>query len=162
MGFMESIIEINDSECITNILNRSFMTVAAQYGLTKENAPRHPAFIGHYVIEKQLSKGLQMYGYIVTNQIVGCIGYWIDNNEIYHIERLATLPEYRHLRIGKNLMWFVENKIARKGGKITEIHVMDKNIALIEWYKKLEYAVIRIDEIQHLPFNSCVMNKALR
>jgi ribosomal protein S18 acetylase RimI-like enzyme len=74
---------------------------------------------------------------------------------------LATLPEFRHLGIGKKLMQFVENIIKEIGGKIAEIHVVDKNIVLRNWYKKLNYFEIRIDEIKSLPFNSCVMNKDL-
>ena len=158
---MENIIEINDGELIANILNRSFITVALQYNLTKENATNHPAFISSDKINEQLVKGIKMYGYTTNDQIVGCVGYWRDNNEIFHIERLATLPEYRHLGIGRKLMEFVENKIKETGGKITEIHVLDKNTLLIEWYKKLNYMKIRIDELTHLPFNSYVMNKKL-
>ena len=158
---MEDIIELNDSKIIADVLNKAFMTVALQFDLTKENAPRHPAFIGSDVIEMQLSRGLKMYGYIINDQIVGCVGYWSDNDKIYHIERLATLSEYRHLGIGKKLMAFIENKIAESDGKIAEIHVLDKNSLLIAWYKKLGYEKIRVDELKHLPFNSCVMNKTL-
>ena len=158
---MEDIIEINDSRAITDVLNKASMTVALEFDLTKENAPRHPAFIGSDVIELQLSKGLKMYGYIINNQIVGCVGYWSDNDKIYHIERLAVLSEYRHLGIGKKLMPFVENEITENGGKIAEIHVLDRNSLLVAWYKKLGYVEIRIDELKHLPFNSCVMNKTL-
>jgi ribosomal protein S18 acetylase RimI-like enzyme len=158
---MDTVIELKVSKIITEILNRAFMTVALEYNLTKENAPRHPAFLDPKAIEAQLHKGLKMYGYVVNDKTVGCVGYWCDNDKNYYIERLATLPEYRHLGIGKKLMEFVENKMAVNGGKTIEIHVLDKNILLIEWYKKLGYAEIRIDELKHLPFNSYVMGKTL-
>jgi len=106
-------------------------------------------------------KGLKMYGYKTDDNIVGCAGYSYYKEDIYFIERLAILPEYRHLGVGKKLMKYVENKIKDIGGKIVEIHVVDKNIVLREWYKKLNYMEIRIDEIKTLPFNSCVMNKEL-
>jgi ribosomal protein S18 acetylase RimI-like enzyme len=158
---MENIIELNDSRIITDVLNKAFMTVALEFALTKENAPRHPAFIGPDVIERQLNKKKKMYGYIINDQTVGCVGYWSNDDTMYHIERLATLPEYRHMGIGKKLMVFVENKIMEHGGKMAEVHVLDKNNLLIAWYKKLGYEIIRIDELKHLPFNSCVMNKTL-
>ena len=106
-------------------------------------------------------KGLKMYWYKTDDNIVGCAGYSYYKEDIYFIERLAILPEYRHLGVGKKLMKYVENKIKDIGGKIVEIHVVDKNIVLREWYKKLNYVEIRIDEIKTLPFNSCVMNKEL-
>ena len=158
---MENIIEINDSKIITDILNRAFLTVAQQFNFTKENAPTFPAFIASDRIDGFLNKGLKMYGYKIDNNIIGCVGYSHYKENIYFIERLATLPEYRHLGVGKKLMEYVENKIKDIGGKIVEIHVVDKNIVLREWYKKLNYAEIRIDEIKTLPFNSCVMNKEL-
>ena len=158
---MENIIEVNDIIIITNILNKAFMTIAQQFNFTKENAPRFPAFINQEVIENNLNNGLKMYGYNIDGQIVGCVGYSYYKDQMYFIERLATLPEYRHLGIGKKLMVFVENKIVEIGGKIVEIHVVDINEILIEWYKKLNYIKVRIDEIKTLPFNSYVMNKKL-
>ena len=158
---MENIIELNNSELITSVINRSFITVAVQFNLTKENAPNHPAFIGPESIQKQLDRGLKMYGYAVNDQIVGCAGYWSENNEFFHIERLATLPEHRHSGIGQKLLKFIENEIKNRGGKTTEVHVMDKNALLIEWYEKIGYVKIRVEKLKHLPFNSCVMNKAL-
>jgi hypothetical protein len=59
-------------------------------------------------------------------------------------------------------MAFVEGKITEEGGKTAEVHVVDKNVVLVEWYKKLGYVKIRIDEIKTLPFNSCVMRRELR
>ena len=56
-------------------------------------------------------------------------------------------------------MEYVENIIKENNGKIIEIHVVDENKRLIDWYKKLNYKEIRVDEIKTLPFNSYVMNK---
>ena len=158
---MENIIKINDSKIITDILNRAFLTVAQQFNFTKENAPTFPAYIAPDRIDIFLNKGLKMYGYKIDNNIISCAGYSNYKENIYFIERLATLPEYRHLGVGKKLMEYLEKKIKDIGGKIVEIHVVDKNIILREWYKKLNYVEIRIDEIKTLPFNSCVMNKEL-
>jgi ribosomal protein S18 acetylase RimI-like enzyme len=162
---MENILELVDSTIITNILNKAFMTVALHFGFTKENVPRFPAFIGSDIIENQLNNGLKMYGYKIDDQIVGCIGYSYYKEQIYFIERLATLPEYRHLGIGKKLMENIENKIKENGGKTAEIHVVDINEILVEWYKKLNYKHIRTDKLVDgtikLPFDSCVMNKEL-
>ncbi|MDR0301512.1 MAG: GNAT family N-acetyltransferase [Treponema sp.] len=158
---MKNIIEINDSKIITEILNRAFMTVAKQYNFTKENAPTFPAFINSDRIDASLNNGLKMYGYKTNNQIIGCVGYSYYKDQIYFIERLATLPEYRHSGIGKSLMEYAEDRIKDIGGKIAEIHVVDKNATLREWYKKLYYVEMRIEEIKTLPFNSCVMNKEL-
>jgi len=162
---MENIIELYDSRLVTDILNKAFMTVALQFNFTKETVKRFPAFIESDIIDNQLKNGLKMYGYNEDNKIVGCVGYSFYKDKIYMIERLGTLPEYRHKGIGKKLMEFIENKIRGNGGEIAEIHVVDINEILINWYKNMNYKQIRTDKLydgeRKLPFNSCVMNKKL-
>jgi ribosomal protein S18 acetylase RimI-like enzyme len=163
---MENIVELNDSIIITNILNRAFLTFAQEFNFTKENAPNHLAFINSDGVEAWLNNGLKMYGYKINDRIIGCAGYSYYKDKIYLIERLATLPEYRNLGVGKKIMKFIENRIKNIGGRIVEIHVTDKNTALREWYKKQGYVEIRIEEVHipgmaTLPFKACVMNKDL-
>ena len=167
---MDNIMEIKDSKIITEIVNKAFLTVALQLNYTKENAPRFGAFINYEEIENDLNNGLKMYGYCINGQIIGCAGYSYYKDQIYFIKRLATLPEYRHMGIGKKLMEYVENKIYENNGKLIEINVVDQNNTLIEWYKKLNYVYIRIDDLSKIerngkkifPFNSYVMHKILK
>ena len=49
-----------------------------------------------------------MYGYIIGDKIIGCGGYSYYKDQLYLIERLATLPEYRNIGVGKKLMRFIE------------------------------------------------------
>jgi len=162
---LENITNLYDSNLITDILNKAFMTVALQFNFTKETVERFPAFMKPDIIENQLKNGLKMYGYKEDNKIVGCVGYSFYKDKIYMIERLGTLPEYRHKGIGKKLMAFIENKIRENGVEIAEIHVIDINIILVNWYKNMNYKQIRTDKLydgeRKLPFNSCVMNKEL-
>ena len=163
---MENITELYDSNLITDILNKAFMTVALQFNFTKETVERFPAFMKPDIIENQLKNGLKMFGYKEDNKIVGCVGYSFYKDKIYMIERLGTLPEYRHKGIGKKLMEFIENKIRENGGEIAEIHVVDINEILVKWYKNMNYKQIRTDKLydgeRKLPFNSCVMNKSIK
>ena len=158
---MENFIELNDSELITDILHKAFITVAEEFNFTKENAPRFPAFISSDYIDEQFRKGMKLFGYSLNGRIIGCAGYMFYRDRIYEIVRLAVLPEYRHAGIGKKLMGFVENKIIENGGSIAEIHAVDKNLLVRKWYKSLGYIEIRIDELKSVPFNSVVMNKEL-
>jgi len=89
---MNNIIELNDSKIITDILNRAFLAFAKEFNFTKETAPNHLAFINSDGVEGWLNKGLKMYGYKIENKIIGCAGYSHYKDQIYLIERLATLP----------------------------------------------------------------------
>jgi len=163
---MENIVELNDSKIITPILNRAFLTFAQEFNFSKENAPNHLAFIDSDGVEVWLNKGLKMYGYKIDGNIIGCAGYSYYKDQVYLIERLATLPEYRNLGVGKKLMKFIENKVKNIGGKIVGIHVTDVNTVLRDWYKKQGYVEIRIEEVNipgiaTVPFKAYVMHKDL-
>lgn len=158
----KEIIQIDNAQLITEIVNNSFRTVALMYGYTKELVPTFPAFIHSDVIQKQLDNGLIIYGYIQDENIVGCAGYKYFKDDIYKIERLAVIPKYRHLGIGKQLVEYVEQQIGECKGKIAEIEIVDNNTRLREWYKMLGFEEIRIDIYEHLPFKVCVMDKKVR
>ena len=163
---MEDIVELNDCKIIMGILNKAFLTFAQEYNFTRENAPYHLAYINAGIIKSWLNNGLKMYGYRIDDKIIGCGGYSYQKNQKYLIERLATLPEYRNIGVGKKLMGYIENIVKEIGGKMIEIHVTDKNTVLREWYKKQGYVEIRIEEvnipgIEKIPFKACVMTKDL-
>jgi GNAT superfamily N-acetyltransferase len=163
---MNDIVELIDSKIITEIINRAFLDFAKEFNFTKENAPNHLAFINSDGVEAWLMKGLNMYGYKIDDKIIGCAGYSYYKDQIYLMERLATLPEYRNLGVGKKIIEFIEDKIKNTGGRIVEIHVTDKNEVLRQWYKKQGYVEIRIEEvnipgIERVPFKACIMHKKL-
>ena len=163
---MENIMELHDSKIIKGILNKAFLAFALEYNFTNENAQNHLAYIDSEKIQIWLNNGLKMYGYRIDNKIIACGGYSYKKDKIYSIERLATLPEYRNLGVGKKLMGYIENKVKDIGGEIVEIHVTDKNTVLKEWYKKQGYIEIKIVEVNIpgiavVPFKACVMNKEL-
>jgi ribosomal protein S18 acetylase RimI-like enzyme len=163
---IKNIVALNDSKIISYILNSAFLSFAQEFNFTRENAPNHLAFINSDGVEAWLNKGLTMYGYKIDDKIIGCAGYSYYKDQVYLIERVATLPEHRNLGIGKKLMEFNENRIKNSGGRTVEIHVTDKNTALKEWYKKQGYVEIRIEEVNipgiaKVPFKACVMNKKL-
>jgi ribosomal protein S18 acetylase RimI-like enzyme len=159
--FDENIIEIKDSIIITRIINESFITVANEFGYTKENAPTFGAFIKKDVIENDFKYGTKIYGFKKDNTIVGCAGHSKNKNGLYEIKRLAVLPEYRHLGIGKKLLLFNENIIKSIGEKFVEVHIVDNNKLLKEWYKNNGYKETGIEIIKWLPFKSCIMKKEL-
>ena len=163
---MDNIVELHDSKIMTGILNKAFLAFAQEYNFTRENAPNHLAYINADIIRVWLNNGLKMYGYRIDDKIIGCGGYSYQNTQKYLIERLATLPEYRNLGAGTKLMGYIENRVKDIGGKIVEIHVTDKNIALREWYKKQGYVETRIEKvnipgIKKVPFRACIMIKEL-
>ena len=142
MGFqLERIEECTDSVILTEIQHKAFITVAKKFGYTIENAPYFSAFIKREKIDKQMIDGCKFYVYKIEENIIGSIGYILENDN-YVIERLAVIPEYRHNGIGKKLMEFIENEVKCKNAKKIQLAMVDNNLILKEWYKKLGYKII--------------------
>ena len=113
---MEKIEECTDSNILTEIQHKSFITVANKFGYTIENEPYFSAFIKREKIDKQMIDGCKFYVYKIGENIIGSIGYILENDN-YVVERLAVIPEYRHNGIGKKLMEFIEDEVKCKNAK---------------------------------------------
>ncbi|MDR0265654.1 MAG: GNAT family N-acetyltransferase [Sphingobacterium sp.] len=157
---MNNIEECNDSFIIIEILQKSFITVAKEFGFTKENAPTFSAFINKDKIDSEFSKGLKMYVYKISEKAVGTIGYIFENGK-YNIERLSVLPEYRHKNIGKELMEFIENILKSRSVRVVKLGMVYENKKLLEWYLSLGYKLLEIKEHKDLIFKIGIMEKEI-
>jgi ribosomal protein S18 acetylase RimI-like enzyme len=168
-GFMENIIkyfvgnisESNNLKTITEILNKSFMTIANDFDYTIKDVYSFPVFIKENIIEDEIQKGLKMFVYRLRNKYIGCIGYVKETNELFKIKWLAVLPEYRHRGIGKILLKNMETIIKGLYGKIIEAHIANNNTILMEWYIRNGYKEKNVEYINSLPFKVCVMQKTI-
>lgn len=146
---------------ISTVIRESFITVANDFGITKENAPTNPAFITDENLKKSIEKGLKLYSLLLNQQISGCIGIEkaIDDENVFYIERLAVLPEYRHNGYGKVLLDFAFCKIKSLNGKNVNIGIINNNIKLKNWYKDYGFIETGIKKFEHQPFDVCFMTK---
>jgi ribosomal protein S18 acetylase RimI-like enzyme len=103
-------------ECV-KVIRNSFITVANHFNLTKENAPTNPAFIEIDALNKMYEKNIDMFIVLENDVYIGFVAIEKANNEIYYMEKLAILPEYRHKGYGKKVMDFVVNYVKCKDGK---------------------------------------------
>ena len=162
---MKEIIEIKPIitkeaiQGITLIINESFLSVATQFGYTKEKVPTFPAFIDENVIRKQINSGMKLFGYLLNNKYIGSVGY--ENTKqpgLFIIERLAVISKYRHQGIGKMLMKYAIERIKSENGKIVEVQIVNENGTLKRWYLQQGFKEIRIDDYVHLPFRVGILH----
>jgi ribosomal protein S18 acetylase RimI-like enzyme len=145
-------------EC-AGIIRDSFMTVATEFGLTKENAPTNPAFIEVDSLHKMYQRKIAMYGVTLNEEIIGFLALEKSDSGIYYMEKLAVLPLYRHKGFGKIIMDFAIGWVKDRGGKIISIGIIDENTILKNWY--LGYGFVQTETKQYppLPFTVCLMEK---
>lgn len=149
-----------------DIIKRSFSTVAREFNFTQEIAPAFPAWISGEIINAQIAAGLRLFMFEKNFKAIGCIGVSScpDSDlfkDLFKIERLAVLPEFRHLGIGKSLMDFAIKEIHKSQGKAAQVEIVNENTRLKKWYIDLGFKEIRIDRYENLPFTVGILHKTL-
>lgn len=139
-------------EICLDIIHKSFITVADDFNLTRDNCPSHTAFISLEKLKAQYLAGRAMFLYEKDGEKVGYFSLK-KNGNIAELDNLAVLPSYRHSGIGKEIIEF-SKEYAREhlhAEKLT-IGIIEENAVLKKWYENLEFIHTGTKKFQHLPF----------
>ncbi len=151
--------DLND---LLYVIQESFLTVAEDFNLTKENAPTNPAFITMDKLKESIENKLDFYVATESNKIIGCIGVQPGKKEKeYYIERLAVLPEYRHSGYGKKLLDKAFDEIRERKARYVSIGIINENKVLKRWYLQNGFIDYETKKYDHLPFTVCLMGMDL-
>ena len=150
---------LSESELLESVkvIKLSFETVAAEFGLTLENCPAHPAFITYEKLVELKNNGVKFFGLHAHDRQVGFVAIEKFNDNLYYIERLAVLPSYRHNSFGEKLIKFAVDHIKNDDGKIVSIGIIDDHAILKQWYKSMGFSETQKKRFNHLPFMVCFM-----
>ncbi len=153
-------IDIIDQDC-ARVIRDSFITVANEFNITKQNAPTNPAFIEIESLQALKQKGVNMYGAFINNILIGFVAIEKSSENLYFMEKLAVLPEYRHNGFGLRLINFVVETVKEAGGKKISIGIINENTILKDWYIKNGFSESEIKNFSHLPFSVCYLTRAV-
>ena len=143
---------------LLHVLHRSFKAAAEEYSFSRESNPRHGSFITLEDLDQLISRGLEMHGCFDHAELIGCVGIRQgDEAGLFHIEKLAVLPERRYKGFGRAIMKYAAGSITQRGGRAISIGIIDKNEKLKNWYKNLGFAETERVEPRSLPFVVCLM-----
>ena len=143
---------------ITDLLHESFKTVADEYKLTIENSPTHNAFITQQNLQKEIDKGLLLFGIHDNDKLIGCVGVIkACNKDCYYIEKLCVLPAYRHQNIGKLLLDHAITEIAKHKCNYISIGIINENEQLKQWYINQGFIEHKVVKFDHQSFTVCFL-----
>ncbi len=151
-----SIIKVtkdNLPECL-NVIHQSFATVAADFGLTEENCPKHTSFIPLSYLETQMKWGWLMYGLFAGEKIVGYMSLSKESDGVFELHNLAILPEHRHNGFGKRMLDFAKETVKSLGGSKIKIGIIEESAVLKNWYIAGGFEHVGTKKFDHLPFTS--------
>lgn len=139
------------------IIRSAFRKVAGELGITVENAPMFPAFITLARLEEMRARGAAFWGLFINGAQVGVVALEKRENGEYFMERLAVLPEYWHVGLGRELVNFVIDYVRRLGVKKLHLGMVNEHTVLKEWYKSMGFKETSLKKFEHLPFSVCFM-----
>ena len=146
------------------VIHQAFKTVADDMNLTMENCPAHPSFLSEKKLIALYRSDTECYQLIRDNVQIGFIVIEkspVEENTFY-IEKLAVLPDCRHLGYGKKLMQFALDRIRELGGEKISVALIDSQKILKEWYQSLGFNETGKKVFDHLPFDVCFMALSIK
>lgn len=155
--------EIEISEC-ANIICVSFMTVADEFGFTRDNAPRFTAFATtperlryHKDVENR-----PMYVYAVPDdRIIGYYSLALPDGGICELNNLCVLPEHRHQKIGDKLLSNAFQNARELGFSKMKIGIVEENTVLRKWYESKGFIHVGMEKFDFFPFTCGYMEAVL-
>lgn len=148
---------------VTDLIKRSFMTVAEEFGFTEQNAPR---FTAYAISEDRLSWHMDgehrpMYVYEAEGVLCGYYSLLLQKNSECELNNLAVLPEYRHRRIGKQLLEHAFDTAKHAGCSLIHIGIVEENTLLRKWYEENGAIHIGTEKYDFFPFTCGYMKREL-
>jgi ribosomal protein S18 acetylase RimI-like enzyme len=134
------------------LVQRSYQTVADAMGITPENAPRYTAFITAERLGEERDAGSVSYGLFMDGTQAGFVTVQQDEEQRWHMRRLAVLPEYRNRGLGRLLIDRVVEHVREQGAKVLHIGIINEQAGLKEWYEGMGFREYRTFSVDHLPF----------
>ena len=157
-------VEVQDiAECV-KVIKDSFSTVADEFGLTIENAPRFTAFA---TTEDRLRWHLQgehrpMYAFCDKASIVGCYSLLLQDNNECELNNLCVIPAYRHQGIGEVLLKHAFQVAQELSYHKIKIGIVEENIVLRNWYESFGFVHKGTQKFDFFPFTCGYMEKNLQ
>ena len=158
--------EIDSSEipACADVIRRSFLSVAQEFGFTPENAPRFTAFA---MTEDRLRRQLEqerrlMCAYRTDDgEIIGYYSLLLPGDGTCELNNLCVLPAYRHGHIGASLLSDARRRAKSAGCTLMRIGIVEENKRLRAWYEANGFVHTGTEKYDFFPFTCGYMETKL-
>lgn len=159
---MIKIVEKKDLNECAKLIRDSFATVAREFNITKQNAPRYAAFATtEEKLSEQYDNGRKMYAYFDNDKIVGFFALEFYGNEC-ELNNLCVSPEYRHRGIAKELLNHSFNVAKQNGTTKMNISIVEENKLLKDWYIGFGFKPTHTERYDFFPFTCGYMERCIQ
>lgn len=145
-------VEDQELEECASVIRQGFLTVAEEFGITRENAPTNGAFLQKERLFEERAKGHIMYVAVRETRLLGFMQLERSTPELYFLQKLVVLPEFRHLGIGRALLDHAKCMVKEWEGNRISIGIIEENTVLKNWYLSYGFEPTAVRKFEHLPF----------
>ena len=154
-------MSVEEIPACVEVIRKSFKTVADTFGFTEENAPRFTAFATterrlYWQMEKEKRP---MYVYLKEGKIIGYYSLALLENNECELNNLCVLPEYRHQKIGEQLLKSCLEEAKTLGCDKLKLGIVEENRKLRTWYEKYGFVHTGTEKYDFFPFTCGYMEK---
>lgn len=149
-------------ECV-RVIRTAFATVAEEFHITQENAPRFTAFTTNEekLHDQYRTEQRKMFVYCQEEKIVGYYSLLLQENAECELNNLSVLPQYRYKGIGAEMIKHAFAQSAVCGCTVIKISIVEENRNLRLWYEKFGFIHVGIWKFDFFPFTCGYMEKQL-
>ena len=160
---IQPIQERHIEKCV-EVIRRSFQTVADEFGITAENAPRYVAFAATPErLRRQFHEEKRpMYAcFDEDGKILGYYSLKTLGGGDCELNNLCVLPEYRRMGLGKKLLEHAFARAKALGCGVMRSGIVEENARLRRWYESFGFTHTGTEKFDFFPFTSGYMVKKL-
>ena len=151
-----------DLDACVALIRASFSTVADEFGITPENAPRFTAFATtRDRLKWQLQEGRPMFCAEAGGRVVGYYSLCAKGDGVCELNNLCVAPDCRHRRIGETLLRHAFAEAAARGWQTMQIGIVEENQRLRRWYERFGFVHTGTQKFDFFPFTCGYMQKIL-
>jgi N-acetylglutamate synthase-like GNAT family acetyltransferase len=143
------------------IIKTAFFEVAARFGLTEANCPKHPSNCKASWIEEAMGKDARYFLLEADRLPCGCVALEQASPEVCYLERLAVIPAQQRRGYGRILVDHVLHEARVFGARQVDIGIIAAQTELKDWYKGIGFVEQKTATFPHLPFEVLFMSTIL-
>ena len=129
----------DDTEVLAGLIRLAFADGAERFGLTCQNAPRHPSNCRPDWIFRDMNRGVVYYLLEHNNTPAGAVALEHISSEVCALAQLAVSDEFRRQGFGAMLVRHTLAETQRLGAKRVHAGVMVEDFDLTAWFEKLGF-----------------------
>ncbi|AEO46615.1 GNAT family N-acetyltransferase [Rhodospirillum rubrum] len=137
---------------VAGLISQAHRDVALAFGLTAENCPRHPSFCTPAWVERGMACGETYFILERDSVAVGCVACRLAETGVAALNRLSVLESERRRGHGGLLVAHCLDHAKAAGARSVRIGVIERHVALRDWYRQRGFEEGPIERFPHLPF----------